>query len=474
MARRTDAHLTTDEIEAVLSSSLGQATQSPSPSRDLEEVQEHLAACDGCRRITGIHAEEAGRLNSLKVGGSVERSPDCPPEDTWLNVAAGTMPPGETAKYIEHAAVCDFCGRLMRRTTEDFGDELTPKEEMILASLETGKPEWQRRMAGRMKAESDPLSMFAWKAVTAFFTWPNLAWAATAAVAIVSIGLAIQLLRPASAAELLAKAYTEQRSLELRFPGAGYAPMRVQKGGDRSRLDRPPALLDAEAKIARELAGHPDATPWLQAKGRADLLDWNYEAAIKSFKRALEAEPDSPVLQADLAAAYFERAEAADRAIDYGTTIELLAKALKARPDDPVMLFNYAVVLEKMFVYHQAIETWKHYLRIDSKSDWASEARRRLAELEQKMKEHDKSSAPPPADPAAFLRRDGAESENYLDTAIVEWLPAFFSARPDEAAGAALRKLAGLLRKQHGDSWLEDLLKARPSLALSLANAALS
>src|SRR5260370_35837435 len=97
-----------------------------------------------------------------------------------------------------------------------------------------------------------------------------------------------------------------------------------------------------------------------------------------TVERGVGADRDRPVYQADLAAAYFERAEAADRAIDYGTTIELLAKALKARPDDPVMLFNYAVVLEKMFVYQQAIETWRDYLRQDSESDWAAETRKRL------------------------------------------------------------------------------------------------
>jgi CHAT domain-containing protein len=447
------------------------------PEREGGPIQEHLSACDVCRTLVRRHAEEAARMNKLKVEGAVVRGSDCPPESTWLEVAAGTMPSGETAKYLEHVAVCDYCGKLMRRTAEDFADELTPGEETILASLQSTRPAWQERMARQMATESRPHGILERlsKAVAAFFKWPNWTLAATAAAVILSIGVGIQLLRPASATQLLAKAYTEQRSLELRFPGAGYAPMRVQKGGgDRSRLDRPPALLDAEAKIARELAAHPEATDWLQAKGRADLLDWNYEAAIKSFKRALEAEPDSPALQADLAAAYFERAEAADRAIDYGTTIELLAKALKARPDDPVMLFNYAVVLEKMFVYQQAIETWRHYLRVDSKSDWAAEARKRLAELEQKKKVHDQRSAPPPADPAAFLRRADAESEDYLDTAIVEWLPAFFSARADETAGAALKKLAGLLREQHGDRWLADVLKTPPSLDFTRGVEALS
>jgi CHAT domain-containing protein len=362
----------------------------------------------------------------------------------------------------------------MRRIAEDFSDELTPEEETMMAEMKSNEGAWQQQMARRMSAESRTRGL--WQRlvepVAALRPWPNWAFAATAAMALVAIGVTIQALRPASPMQLLAAAYTEQRSLELRFPSARYAPLRVLKGGaERSRLERPAALLEAEASISRGLANHPDDVTWLQAKGRADLLDWNYESAIKSFKRALEVQPDSPALQMDLAMAYFERAESADRAIDYGTTIELLAKSLKTRPDDPVTLFNYAIALERMFLYQQAIETWRHYLRVDSKSDWAVEARRRLAELEQKKKSHEMNAAPA-GNPGAFLRRASmgdVESEDYLDVAISDWLPASDSTD----ARAALQVLADLLVKHHRDRWLADLLKARPSPDLFLAVASL-
>jgi tetratricopeptide (TPR) repeat protein len=84
----------------------------------------------------------------------------------------------------------------------------------------------------------------------------------------------------------------------------------------------------------------------------------------------------------DLASAYFERAEANNRMTDYAAAVELLNRALKASPDDPVMLFNRAVVEERMHLYDLAIQDWQRYLRVDSGSGWTVEAKKRLADVE--------------------------------------------------------------------------------------------
>src|SRR5262249_46672189 len=132
--------------------------------------------------------------------------------------------------------------------------------------------------------------------------------------------------RPAYADRLLAEAYTAQRTMEMRIQGARYGPLRVTRGPETSQLNRPPELLQAESVIARAIASHPNDPTWLASRGRAELLDWQYEAAIKSFNHALEAFPNSPALLRDLATAYCQRAEALDRAIDYATCVDLLGK----------------------------------------------------------------------------------------------------------------------------------------------------
>jgi tetratricopeptide (TPR) repeat protein len=93
---------------------------------------------------------------------------------------------------------------------------------------------------------------------------------------------------PSYADKLLAQAYSEQRSLELRISGARHAPLRVQKGEDRSRFERPLELLEAEEVIAKKLVQDPNDPAWLQAKARAELLDGNYESAVQALQRALE------------------------------------------------------------------------------------------------------------------------------------------------------------------------------------------
>src|SRR5262249_49804964 len=158
--------------------------------------------------------------------------------------------------------------------------------------------------------------------------WPQPAWQRTAAAVAAAVVLAVIFgvwwYREGrnSTERLLATAYSQRRTFELRFSGAAYGQFRQERGAsDRSRFDRPPALLEAEALIARTLAAHPDSAEWLQARARADLLDWHYDAAIQSLKRALRSDPDSPSMLIDVASAYFQRAEATDRSIDYGAAI---------------------------------------------------------------------------------------------------------------------------------------------------------
>src|SRR5258708_2944064 len=225
--------------------------------------------------------------------------------------------------------------------------------------------------------------------------WPSsriAAWAyggAVAALAGVTV-FGIRLLQQPPVETLLATAYTEQRTIELRIPNAAHAPVRLTRGSlNSSRLDRPTSLLKAELRIAKELQQHPSSPALFQAKGRADLLEREYQAAIQAFEHALESGPETTSLLTDLASAYFESAEANQRRqSDYSTSLQLLDKALKSRPDDPIALFNRAIVSERMGLRERAIEDWRHYLRVDSGSGWSSEARQRLADVERQNTTH--------------------------------------------------------------------------------------
>jgi tetratricopeptide (TPR) repeat protein len=325
------------------------------------------------------------RLRS-RVASPVARGSECPGENEWPLVAAGIKDREQAELLLRHAAACDHCGPLLRQSVEDFSDDLTPEEETMLARLESSQAKWQERTAGKLSKSPRRWSLGAWFRAQLVPAHGIRTWAYAGGLALLAAVSyrGLLLVQQPAIGDLLATAYTEQRTLDLRIPGAAHGPVRLVRGSaDRSRLDRPRALLQGEARIARELAKAPASPTWLQAMGRADVLDWNYEAAISSLQRALSIQPDSPSLMIDLASAYFERAEANNRMTDYAAAVELLNRVIKASPDDPVALFNRAVVEERMHCYDQAIQDWQRYLRVDSGSAWTAEARKRLADVEQ-------------------------------------------------------------------------------------------
>jgi tetratricopeptide (TPR) repeat protein len=276
----------------------------------------------------------------MGVLSNVRRGPNCVAAGKWLDVAAGLLPEGETSELLKHAAQCGYCGPLLKRAAETLTDEVTPSEETLLASLSSAHPEWQQNMAATLRGSAT------------------------------------------SVEQLLAQAYTEHRTLEVRIAGAKYAPVRVERSANKS--DKPPSLLKAEALIGENLNKNRNDPTWLQARARADIMDGNYEAAIESLQHALEVEPDSPGLLTDLGSAYFLRAESVNRPIDFGNALESLDKALGRSPEDPLALFNRALACERMLLHEEAIDSWERYLRIDLQGEWPDDARKRLATLKQK------------------------------------------------------------------------------------------
>jgi CHAT domain-containing protein/tetratricopeptide (TPR) repeat protein len=320
---------------------------------------------------------------------------------------------------------------------------------------------------------------------------PRLQLALSFLVAGSALGMGWFLLREsffASPARLIQKAYSEQRTVELRLGKAPHSALRVQRGPQATRMERPASLLEAEAAIARGLRNHPEDPALLAARGQANLLEWAYEAAITDMQEALDTQPKSAAVLNGLASAYFERAEAEDRFEDYGTAFELQSRALQHSHDDPVLLFNRAITGSRLFLFKQSIEDFERYLGIDSSSEWADEAKQRLNEVKGIVEAHDRRTKAPLLTPAEFVQQvDPAKPETwekveprieeYLSLAITDWLPAAFPATevtpasgPAKQASAAL---AGILKERHSDTWLSELLSATESPSFADAVAAL-
>lgn len=490
MDRAPDLHLPPQELAELYE----QARRQADSPLDAAEVHPHLAACSVCRELFHQLLLVDSRLAGLRSAQPEPRQPQCPDSSAWYEIAAGVAPRTEALVQLQHASRCDHCGSLLREVVAVLNGEMTAAEAEQIAALASARPEGQRQLAQEIAGRLMPAPTAPtwwrrpwWTKPWTTMTAPRLATAAVVLLALASLAWweTAQRNRPQSADRLLASAYREQRTLELRISGAPYAPFRVQRGAEDSFVNRPKELLSAEALIAGQLASHPSDAYWLQAKARADLLEGKYDGAIDSLRRGLQLQPKSPGLLIDLASAYFQRGQAADRPEDYAAAYERLSQALAAAPDDPVALFNRAIVAERQFLYHQALDDWEHYLRIDPRSEWADEARQRADAVRAKLEKHS-SQATPLMTPAQLLdsagdsaRRSAVDEriEEYLHDAGRLWLPSAYpvtASQADPAARPALFFLADLTSQQHGDRWLSDLLSGASSPNFPQAVAALA
>lgn len=396
--------------------------------------------------------------------------PGCPAEEALQELAAGIGPSEMVEATTEHAAHCDFCGPLLARYMREFSDSLEAEDTALLAQLESSKPGWQKKFVRQYVVANKPKQ--SWSLFAGF--WPKLS---TAAVAVVAVAFGSYTFFHHDdlnqAQKLVASAYGEHRTIEMRFPGVDHAPFNpvpvvkgANDGGDWKSA--PASLVEAEALLKKK-DGSGDLSPqWLQVEGRIDLLQGSsksIEEAAEVFEKGLTKTPDNLGLKVDLALAYFEKEMRADHDRPVlMKTIDLLNDVIKnSKPADTQLraaaLFNLAIAYEKSEMLDLAVSTWQQYLQLDSASDWATEARKHLETLQKAI--------PPPkaqgyAEPSYFLAHSSDPKvvnaiEEYQDIAMRTWLPVAIQDRSSESARAVAR-LAELLKQRHSDPWLQDFI----------------
>jgi len=325
-------------------------------------------------------------IERLQSGALAHRRPEktreCPDEDRLRLLLPGQVEAEEAENLLTHAAECDWCGTVLREAAQDLSEPPTGEEEELADKSRFADPGRRRELAERI-VKRKPTGDKPW--LTVLRWWPAPGLAAASAVA-ASVLFQMGWLGGVPAAQrLTCRAYAEHRELPMRLMAcAAYAPIHTERGTDSSRLIRPD-LLEAEARVARGVEAHPADAAWLRLQGRADLLDGKDDAAIAELERARALRPKDAYILSDLGMAYFQKAERTKNPQLYASAFERFSEGSVLKPTDPALLFNRALAAERLFAFTEARNDWDAYLRIDSNSGWAREARQHLDEVKKNL-----------------------------------------------------------------------------------------
>ena len=388
---------------------------------------------------------------------------NCPDEEVLQELAAGIGSPELAHQTMQHVARCSTCSAALRRYVKEFSDEQSRENVAILNQLQSSKPEWQKRLVGKLKGRRR------WS------PWLNLVPAAAVLAmvifAIVQGPALLATFKVAGAKKQVAAAFADRRTTLMRLPSVDYSrynPFPIELGAENGRgLDEVPTSLHDASGAANQnlLAGKPDPR-WLQVQGLALLWEStpsSLEKAEKDFEKARSAGLATPSLEIDLAASYFERDSRAEHP-NLQRTLNLLSEVLSkpnlSKDDQASALFNLAIAYEKTQAWDMAVSTWEKYLQVDSSSDWASEAQQHLKDAKAKISTGSQQSY---SDPSFFLQQKAEgnlrpeDPEQYQQKALSMWLPMAVADRGSDAY-RALNGLAEIFA-EHQDFWWKDFLK---------------
>ncbi len=427
-------------------------------------VETHLDDCPSCRsRVLDFQRTRFALLPDPKV--NTVSSSNCPCEEDLRNLAAGLCAEPIANKLKVHASNCERCGPLLQEYIEDFSDESGPEEQAFLNQLRTASPEYRQQKAREMlkpaRKNPEPVPATDWRR---FFSWKWIMVPALPAVALIAVGIwYLQRDTPAKAEALLAQAATEKRTMDMRWPGAKWGPVRLTQGPEDSQFNKPKALLKANGIIGEQQPNHPADLEWMRARAQAEILERKPEAAIADLNQVLDARPESVAAMLDLSIAYAQRGDISLDPTNYTTAMDLLGRVLEKDPENLTALYNRAVLYEQLQMVDKAIADWTLFLQKETDHDWAEDARKKLMAL-QELKRN-KSSAPSTVDQwtAALASNRVTAAEEAIEAAAEEWLPKAFpdhtrSGQTELEYGKLLKKAAQKLQSQHGDKWLDDML----------------
>ena len=208
----------------------------------------------------------------------------------------------------------------------------------------------------------------------------SLAGALAAAAAVIAVLATPALVRPwlerDSGLVSLVDSVGEQRSVLGRLTGGfPHAPLGVPSAGGQDGRAAGTDRVQLTAGKIRESFGERETPSQLHALGVSQLLAGRYDDAAQSLLAASREQPANAQYLSDVAAVQIERARLGLRPDDLPRALAAADRARRLDPSLKEAWFNRALAASALSLTAEAKSAWTEYLKRDSTSPWATEAR---------------------------------------------------------------------------------------------------
>lgn len=186
---------------------------------------------------------------------------------------------------------------------------------------------------------------------------------------------------PAPETPLTRRVYEARLSNGTRWAPCAAAPAQLEEVACAPRPSGI-ALTEAWTRSVRG-EGEPVQREGSHRRALYDLYaggDRALDRAVEGLREAAAGSDDPDVLH-DLAVAHFARAHRRADAIELVRALGAVERARRLAPDAPAVLFNRALILDRLHLLSTARQAWTDYLDRDPDGPWAAEVEERLAAL---------------------------------------------------------------------------------------------
>lgn len=159
--------------------------------------------------------------------------------------------------------------------------------------------------------------------------------------------------------------------------------------GESPRLGSPPFEQIFEAARAARTEIRSDTTVLGIRAGALLDLRWRdvapsrLDRAVASLERARRLAPADVVVLNDLAVAYLEMGERDQQLMPMLRALDAIGRALAQDSTHPAVLFNRALILQRLYLVKSAERAWARYLEVERHPRWRAEAEAHARGVEQ-------------------------------------------------------------------------------------------